>query len=291
MLVTKEEYAVSPEFNYHISPISKRETLGVGVFHRVGRVLGLVGAIPPHAHRFYEWVAVSKGTLYSTVNGVTATLTAGDIHVSFPGDSHSIRASESDPPDYDFVSVELSDPNLISIMAPIAVEYGSADSRVIRSERIKSAVASIIAEANERAELYESVLDSLTAQLCAYTVRKLRNIHIDYSRGVSGAESLCYRIMNYINTNIYTIKKLSDVCAITCYNYNYLSNLFKRVTSKTLMEYYTERRLECANLHLAEGKHTITEIAEMLGYSSVYVFSRAYKKHFGISPTEYVGGK
>ena len=282
---------MAPEFNYHIAPISSREQLGVGVFHRVGRVLGMVGSIPPHPHQFYEWVVVGKGTVYSTVNGVTATLTAGDIHVTFPGDIHSIVASESDPPDYDFISVELSDPNLISIMAPIVIEYGSADSRIIRSERIKNIVASIIAEANERAELYESVLNSLTSQLCAYTVRKLRNVHISYSQGVSGAESLCYRIMNYINTNIYTIKKLSDVCEMTRYNYNYLSNLFKRVTGRTLMEYYTERRLECANLHLAEGKHTITEIAEMLGYSSVYVFSRAYKKHFGISPTEYVGGK
>ena len=276
-----------PKFKYHISPIREREHFRVGDVLRVGRVYGMEGTIPLHSHNHYEWCVINKGSAVHSINGFSCTLTAGDIVLSFPGDLHVVTSVKSDPPDYDFVSIDITDPALSRLMAPIAIEYGAPEGRVVHSERIKNVIFSIIAEANERSELYDNVISSLVEQLCVYTVRKLKKVRMSYLQSVSSAESLCYRIMNYINTNIYTIKKLSDICEITSYNYNYLSNLFKRVTSKTLMDYYTERRLECANAHLAEGKHTVTEIAAMLGYSSVYVFSRAYKKYFGISPTDY----
>jgi len=32
-------------------------------------------------------------------------------------------------------------------------------------------------------------------------------------------------------------------------------------------------------------RYSVTEVAEQLCFSSIYVFSRAYKKHFGISPS------
>ena len=36
---------------------------------------------------------------------------------------------------------------------------------------------------------------------------------------------------------------------------------------------------------LGENKMKIGEIAEQLNYSSVYAFSKAYKKKYGISPS------
>ena len=38
---------------------------------------------------------------------------------------------------------------------------------------------------------------------------------------------------------------------------------------------------------LEENKATITEISDYLNYSSIYVFSRIFKKRFGISPSTY----
>ena len=36
-----------------------------------------------------------------------------------------------------------------------------------------------------------------------------------------------------------------------------------------------------------EASGNLSAIAELLGYSSIYTFSRAFKKHFGISPSDY----
>ena len=39
---------------------------------------------------------------------------------------------------------------------------------------------------------------------------------------------------------------------------------------------------------LREKNHSITQISELLGYSSIHIFSRAFKKAVGLSPTAYI---
>ena len=36
-----------------------------------------------------------------------------------------------------------------------------------------------------------------------------------------------------------------------------------------------------------EHKHTISEISDVLGYTSIHYFSRKFKLQYGMSPTEY----
>ena len=71
------------------------------------------------------------------------------------------------------------------------------------------------------------------------------------------------------------------------YSYGYLSELFSKTTGEKLIDYYTTRRLEAATLLLKEDQLNIIEIAELLKYSSIYSFSRAFKNRFGISPNLY----
>jgi AraC-like DNA-binding protein len=72
---------------------------------------------------------------------------------------------------------------------------------------------------------------------------------------------------------------------LTGYSYNYLSSVFKETTGVTLSHYYHERRLEAAALLLREG-FSVTRTSALLGYSSIYAFSNAYKKRYGISPSK-----
>jgi YesN/AraC family two-component response regulator len=73
------------------------------------------------------------------------------------------------------------------------------------------------------------------------------------------------------------------------YNYSYLSHLFHSITSQTLSAYFQKRRLETAAGLLSENDLSITQIAQMLQYSSVYAFSKAFRTYYGVSPREYRG--
>ena len=93
--------------------------------------------------------------------------------------------------------------------------------------------------------------------------------------------------MNYIDSHVYTIKSLTEISEVTGYNYNYASNIFKAATGETVMNYYRSKRLKSAALLLEEDKLSITEVASLLNYSSVYSFSRAFKERYGVSPSKH----
>jgi AraC-like DNA-binding protein len=48
--------------------------------------------------------------------------------------------------------------------------------------------------------------------------------------------------------------------------------------------------MDAAMLMLQEGKLKATDIAERLGYSTLYAFSKAFKGYFGSSPKRYKEG-
>lgn len=71
----------------------------------------------------------------------------------------------------------------------------------------------------------------------------------------NASEELCYQVMNYIDTHIYTIKNLSELTEVIGYNYSYISSLFKKTTSQTLSEYFTQKRMGNRKNSLDRGKY------------------------------------
>ena len=105
--------------------------------------------------------------------------------------------------------------------------------------------------------------------------------------GISQNQALCYKLMHYIDTHIYTMKSLCELAEFTGYSYGYLSALFRQTTSNTLSGYFREKKLDTARMLLLEHNLGVTEISDMLNYASVYAFSKAFRNFYGVSPTAY----
>lgn len=83
-----------------------------------------------------------------------------------------------------------------------------------------------------------------------------------------------------------TIKELSRKVAM---NECYLKKGFKTLTGKTINEYQQELRITRAKQLLQQGGVSVTEVAALLGYSSISHFSTAFKKATGLKPCELLG--
>ena len=81
-----------------------------------------------------------------------------------------------------------------------------------------------------------------------------------------------------------TVEALASVCGL---NRSYLSRLFKDATNRTIHEYLLTTRMRKAAQLLREKNTTVQEISDTVGYADIFTFSKAFKKYYGTSPTEY----
>ena len=271
---------------YHINYDFRPDTYkvdGVDIV-QIGRRYTSEGAlIEGHAHlNWFELTVVTKGACRIITNDVEAKVTKGEIYLSYPYDIHEIMADESEGLEYDFFSF-CPQGEMKECFDRIARESIGKSSRVFKDERIEYLVRAAISEFVTEKPHKESVIGGIASQLLAYIVRDFEEIR-PKSKSITKSDILCQQIMSYIDMHIYDIEALEEIADVFSYNYSYLSALFKRTTKKTLTDYYRARRLETARALLAEGRVKVSEVSEMLGYSSPFAFSNAFKNKYGIAP-------
>ncbi len=106
------------------------------------------------------------------------------------------------------------------------------------------------------------------------------------TRGIAN-NSLCELICEFLNDEIYGNISLNDLCRRFMFGKTQLCKIFRDNMGQSPMEYYMDLKINEAKKMLREKKYTVSQIADMLGYSCIHNFSRAFKKRVGFSPTEY----
>jgi AraC family transcriptional regulator len=93
--------------------------------------------------------------------------------------------------------------------------------------------------------------------------------------------------VEYIHSNYHEDITLEDLASkIFCSKYNYLRQ-FHLLAGESPIEYLRKYRLNRAAYYLLETGKTNLQIALECGFNSPIVFSRQFKKAFGITPTSY----
>ena len=99
-----------------------------------------------------------------------------------------------------------------------------------------------------------------------------------------GALPLEERIKNYIDSGAAWSLSLEDLAKLFNYDRYYLEKLFIAKYGMGIIAYRNAKRLERARLLLVNN--SVGDVAELLGYKSIYSFSRAFKLYFGTAPTK-----
>ncbi len=81
--------------------------------------------------------------------------------------------------------------------------------------------------------------------------------------------------------------KLADVCRAVGAGSSYFSEVFKRETGCTFLEYLTSVRIEAAKSLMCTGMDPMYEIAEAVGYRDPHYFSATFKRATGVTPTHF----
>ena len=121
-------------------------------------------------------------------------------------------------------------------------------------------------------------------------IRLMRNIALSVQvhplEHVSG-NSQCAAVRHYIDLHFkepLTLDQLSEEAHINKY---YLSHIFKQEYGISPINYMISRRLEESKYLLAETDLSMSQIAQLMGFSSLSYFSQVFRNTQGVSPKEY----
>ena len=95
-------------------------------------------------------------------------------------------------------------------------------------------------------------------------------------------------MLEYMSKNLCSNLTMDDLSQHFLLGKTQLYKIFYGKYEKSPMKYYAELKIIEAKRLLRDGNYSVTQIAEMLGYSSVHTFSRAFKNVEGFSPTDYL---
>jgi AraC family transcriptional regulator len=100
----------------------------------------------------------------------------------------------------------------------------------------------------------------------------------DYLRRIEG-------VMNYVRKHLAEEINLHTLAEVSCFSKFHFHRIFVAFTGETPALYINRLRLEqAANMLVGRPDFSIAEVAYRCGFSSLPIFSRAFKKYFGVTP-------
>ena len=232
-------------------------------------------------HDFWELTYVDRGEMYNVVDGVCHKLTQGGIMLFAPGQFHSQHA----------------DKNVNVCYVTVAFCMENVDEELFKNNifladgEIKGLVKKMLSERDSERIFSEDLILCYLKEIIislARTKRLEKVVEKAFAPVKQNIESdIVESAKLFIKQNISRRFGVSDVAESIPISEGYLSALFKKNMGMTLNNYITDRKMEVAKAYIREGKFTFTQISNMVGYNNVHYFSSSFKKHFGITPTEY----
>ena len=218
-----------------------------------------------------------------TIDGITTQLKTGDMFILPKGKVAFYQADGEHPWTYLWVGFSGSKAENILSKTQLLDHYfchstlgSKVLDQIVKLTQFRDQKLDDVTELQLTAELYK---------LLAFLMKEFP------SKAMSDSSIL---IQNYIkqakkiiHTQYGNPLKISEIAKKLNLNRSYLYKIFKEETDYSLKDYLIQIRMEKSADLLTRTTFHISEIANAVGFPDALAFSKAFKKHFGQSPSHY----
>lgn len=235
----------------------------------------------PHTHNHLELFYIVGGKGQFLIQDQLYPVDANNLVVINPTVTHTEVSLNAQPLEYIVLGIEgieLQTSDTTNGQFSILDQFESVE--------ISSCLRNILRETELKNTGYEDVCQAYMEILL---IRLMRNIALAIPaepQSVS-ANRQCAAIRRYIDLHFkefLTLEQLAEESHMSKY---YLSHAFKREYGVSPINYMISRRIEESKYLLAETDLSLSQIAQLLGFSSLSYFSQVFHRTQGISPKEY----
>lgn len=281
-------------------PVHETKTHGTAalpytVYH--GIIPELIPSFPLHWHDDFELIYCLRGQVLVTVWGQAYRLCAGDLVVILPRGVHSIHQCGREAGEYYNIMFHPSlfkgagdDPCYSKYVHPFlsggkSMEcFHAADSAFNRA--VTPCLLSILEHRRDGYFTHELLMKSQLFLLLHHM--NLHSVTADDDSGLlqlsfSRLKDALYYVQHSYDQEI-SVKTAAGTCG---FSESHFMKLFREFTGMSFNAYLINYRLELAARQLSESKLKIIDIMENCGFRNHSYFTRAFRKKYGMTPSEY----
>lgn len=273
-LMSRSHYAMDKELSYTIRGTAKLLNIASakygGDWHSV-----------PHTHNHVELFYIIGGKGQFLINDELYPVNTNHLVIINPNVTHTEVSLNAQPLEYIVLGVEGIE---LSISDTSDGQFCILDH--FESVDISSCLRNILREMEMKLPGYEDVCQAFMEILI---IRLMRNTGLSVPAETPGAGShrQCAAIRRYIDLHFKESLTLDLLAQEAHMNKYYLSHAFKREYGISPINYMISRRIEESKYLLTETDLSLSQISQLLGFSSLSYFSQVFRKSQGIPPIEY----
>jgi len=243
----------------------------------------------------YELILIESGELLLRCGDGEGLYHAGDVLLLRPGIPHSFHCtgtSVSQPHIHFDLRYERSSPAAFISFKDIPAMSGY-ERGLIRRDELAGAPESPLLRVSDMQrfrELFFAVIDcpegmgSVKAKAAMLLLIELIfNENFPSVFETAEPHDVVSVIKDFLDANPAADIDLGTLERQFCYSRFHIEKRFRARYGTSVMKYRGRRRMDFARELLAD--HSVSEAGALAGFSSVYVFSRAFKQYFGCSPS------
>ena len=255
---------------------------------------------PGESHDFWELVCVDRGEIEAVAGNRRIALKRGDILFHRPGEFHNVVTNGKISPSLVVIGFECRSRCL----------EGFGDRVMTVQAGEKELLAKIILEAQAACDgpLGDPYQEELIPAKCPpFGAEQLIGRYLEeliiclYRRYFTGArpdipepfrpegegDETSRRILRYLEERVGERLTLEQIAKDNLMGTSQLEKLLKKSWGCGAIELFSRIKIDAAKQLIRDGQLNMTQIADRLGYSSLYYFSRQFKKTAAMSPSEY----
>ena len=242
----------------------------------------------------YELIYLEKGIFNFVYDDITYLCKAGDIIFIRPGIPHSfiIDLGEISQPHIHFDITHRPQSEIIPISFKDLDKMSNEEREWIHEDYFSSFNQAPLINIQNKSDFLENFYHIVSGNSDALTKKSLiikliaAIINENFSELIQDNNhvNVVKQINDYIDAGNGMGMTLDDFAKTFFYDKFYLERKFKESFGVNLIEYRNKKRMELAK-HLLK-LHSVSEVSELVGYQSIYAFSRAYKSFFGYAPSK-----
>ena len=233
----------------------------------------------PHTHNYAELFYIVGGEGQFRIENQLYTVKADQMVIVNPNVIHTEVSYKSRPLEYIVLGIDGLE---LAISEQQENRYQILDYR--GGGDILTCLRHILQETQSALPGYETICQAYMEILI---LRLMRSTQFTTTAAAHTLGSQCIAVRQYIDSHYKEPLNLDLLAEIAHINKFYLVHAFKKEYGLAPINYMISRRIEESRYLLQETDLSMSQIAQILGFSSANYFSQSFRKTEGISPMEY----